>query len=66
MCADRLQDRGTVQRVERVGDVDREGNLVPVGAVAVKPVARNMDGSFAPVRRLDTQLERLENTACGP
>ena len=64
MGADRLQDSGTVHRVERIGDVQREDNLVQVGAVAVKPLARDMDGNLAPVRCLDTQLERLKDTAC--
>ena len=62
--ANHLQDSGTVCRVERVGDVQREGNFVRVGAVAVKPLARDVDGGLAPIRRLDTQLERLENTVC--
>ena len=48
MGADRLHDRGTVHRVERIGDVQQEGNLVRVGAVAVKPLARDVDGSLAP------------------
>ena len=55
VSANLLQDSGPVLRVERVGDVQREGNLVRVGAV---------DGSFAPVWHLDVQLERFESSAC--
>ena len=31
--------------------------------MTVKPLARDMDGCLAPIRRLHAQLERLENTA---
>ena len=40
--------------VNAFGDVQREG--FERGGC--------MGGSFAPIRRLDAQLERLENTAC--
>ena len=63
MGANRLQDSGPVHRVQRVGDVQREGNLVRIGAVAVKPLSRDVGGSFATVRRLDAELKRFENTA---
>ena len=29
----------------------------------MKPLARDMDGGFASIRRLNAELERLENTA---
>ena len=50
--------------VERVGNVDRNGNVAWVRAVTVEPLARSVNECLASVGRLDTELERLEDHAC--
>ena len=60
MCADSLQDRGTVYRVECVGNVKREGYPGGIQTVTVKPLAGDMDSGLAPGGCLDRKLERFK------
>ena len=59
VSADRLQDSGTMHRVQRVGDVNRDSNLGRVQALLVKPLAGSVDDGFAAIGGLDAELKRL-------
>ena len=58
------QDSSSVNRVESVGLINRDGDLVKVSAVARKPLPGNMNDGLTPIRRLDPKLQRLENLTC--
>ena len=53
----RPQHSRPVDRVERVGNVNREGNFIRIGTVATEPTGDRL----ASVRSLDPKLKRLQN-----
>ena len=58
------QHRRPVNRVERVGHVDRKCNLTRIRTVTVEPLADCVNDRLAPVRCLDPKLKRLQNNTC--
>ena len=61
VSADRLQDGGTMHRVEGVGNVNRDSHLGRVQAMLVKPLAGSVDDGSAAVGGLDAELKRLKH-----
>ena len=51
-------DSGSVNRVERVGHINRDGDF------ARKPLPGNMNDGLTPIRRLDPKLQRLDKLTC--
>ena len=61
MDAHSPQDSGSVNRVESVGHIHRDGDLARVCAVAREPLPGNMNDGLTSIWRLDPKLQRLEN-----
>ena len=52
------QDSCSMNCVEGIGHINRDSNLVRVGAVTRKPLPSNMNDSLTPIRSLDPELQR--------
>ena len=61
MSTNRPQHSRPVDRVERVGNVNRKCNFARIRMVTVEPLAGRVHDRLPPVRCLDHKLKRLHN-----